>query len=123
MSTNVDKGITTNQSISVAPLYLPNPAKAYRVTTHNFLGKADFEFTFQNGWQLTQLNDKSDNTTVATALAGQLQTILTAAGAITKNAAPPNKLRVFLYKPEYADDGTITNFSAKGELETGAGGN
>ena len=106
------------QDISVSPLYLPNPYKAYRVTTHNFLGKADFAFTFENGWKLTQLSDKSDNTTIANTLAGQLSTILKAAG-VGLASGPTPKTRVFLYKPDYADDGTIKGFLEKGEIQLG----
>ncbi|MCX6908273.1 MAG: hypothetical protein NTY01_09545, partial [Verrucomicrobia bacterium] len=50
---------TNKQTVTVAPLYLPNYQKPYRVTTHNFLAKADFSFTFDNGWKLTQITDKS----------------------------------------------------------------
>ncbi|HEY5233258.1 MAG TPA: hypothetical protein VIK35_06995 [Verrucomicrobiae bacterium] len=111
-STNKD----VKQDITVAPLYLPNPYKAYRVTTHNFLAKADFTFNFENGWKLTQIADKSDNTTVASALANQLTTILKATGVPLTSSAP-SETRVFLYKPEYGDDGTITNFSETGEIK------
>jgi hypothetical protein len=119
-ATNADK-LTTNQAVTVSPIYLPNPSKAYRVTTHNFLAKADFEFTFQNGWQMTQVADKSDNSTVATALAGQMQTILAAAGAAAKGFTPST--RVILFKPKYGDDGTITSFSSAGEMKIDSGGN
>jgi hypothetical protein len=122
-ATNTDKTTTTKQDISVAPLYLPNPAKAYRVTTHNFLAKADFAFNFENGWKLTSIADKSDNTTVATALAGQLQTVLKAAGVMGfDGGSTPAKVRVFLYKPNYDADGIINGFSPRGELVTGSGG-
>jgi len=40
------------------------------VTTHNILAKADFTFNFENGWKLTSIADKRDNSTVANTLAG-----------------------------------------------------
>src|SRR5437868_1742817 len=57
--------VSNKQEVSVAPLFLPNPAMPYRVRTGNFLAKADFAFNFENGWKLTQVSDKSDNTTIA----------------------------------------------------------
>ena len=117
-STNADKSSVTKEDITVAPVYLPNIAKPYQITTRNFLAKADFTFAFENGWKLTQISDKSDNSTVANTLAGQLQTMLKAAG-VGVAAETAAKTRVFLYKPEYDEDGYITNFSAKGVIELG----
>ena len=92
------------QSVSVTPLYLPNYSKPYRVTTHNFFAKADFGFDFENGWKLTKLADKSDNSTLANTLAGQLDTILKATGAGGLKGTPPTqKTRVILYRPTFND--------------------
>lgn len=88
------------QNITVAPLWLPNYRKPYRLTTHNFLAKADFNFNFENGWKLTQIADKGDNSTVANTLAGELSTVLKTAGM---TAIPGNRLpqtRVILYHPK-----------------------
>jgi len=51
-----DKG-STGQII-----WLPNYKKRYRISTWNLLAKADFSFTIQDGWMLTNISDKSDNT-------------------------------------------------------------
>ena len=49
-------------------LWLPNFSQRYRISTWNFLGKADFQFDLADGWRLTQITDKSDNTTIASKL-------------------------------------------------------
>lgn len=105
---------TGKQSAVVTPLYLPNYQKPYRLTTHNFLGKSDFSFNFENGWKLTQIADKADNTAVANALAGQLKTILSAAGAAAlKSGEPrPPKTRTLLYRPIFDEKtGYFTGFA------------
>ncbi len=86
-------------NITVTPLWLPNYQKPYRLTTHNFLAKADFAFNFENGWKLTQITNKGDNSTVANTLAGELTTILKTTGM---TATPGNQLpktRILLYHP------------------------
>ena len=92
-------GSTTKQTVTVTPVWLPNCQKPYRVTTHNFLAKADFTFNFENGWKLTQIADQGDNSTVANTLAGQLATTLKAAGfSATANSQPPLP-RIILFRP------------------------
>ena len=49
-------------------IWLPNYKERYKISTWNFLGKADFEFQIDNGWCLTGITDKSDNTTIASKL-------------------------------------------------------
>jgi hypothetical protein len=67
---------------------------------------------------LTQISDKSDNTTIANTLAGQLQTVLKAAGvAGIDSGVPQFKTRVILYKPEYDKNGCINGFTEKGTIE------
>ncbi len=92
-------GRTSKQNITVTPVWLPNYRKPYRLTTHNFLAKADFAFTFDNGWKLTQIADKSDNSTVANSLAGQLTTVLKAAGGPVKLTGTMPQTQVILYRP------------------------
>ena len=99
---------TDSGNVTVTPIYLPNHERPYRVTTHNFLAKADFTFNFDNGWKLTQISDKSDNTAMASTLAGELKTMLSAAGVKAGPNAP--KQRVILYHPEYDDEGYIKSF-------------
>jgi hypothetical protein len=106
-------------NVTVAPIYLPNHERPYRMTTHNFLAKADFTFNFENGWKLTQISDKSDNTVVANTLAGELKTMLSAAGVKAMTGAGTNapKQRVILYRPEYDDGGYIKSFKQVGVME------
>ena len=94
-------GRTNKQNITVTPVWLPNYQKPYRLTTHNFLAKADFAFTFDNGWKLTQIADKGDNSTVANSLAGQLTTVLKAAGVTLKANGQAPQTQVILYRPTY----------------------
>jgi hypothetical protein len=115
-----DKGTTqTKQSVTVTPIYLPNRERPYRLTTHNFLAKADFTFNFENGWKLTQISDKADNTAVANTLAGELKTILSAAGvkAMVEPGTNAPKQRVILFRPEYDHDGYIKSFKQVGLME------
>ncbi len=94
--------------LNVTPVYLPNPNKPYRVSTHNFLAKSDFTFNFKDGWQLTAIDDKADNSSVTTALAGQMKTLLDAA---TKSLTPTDQPlpKTFLLHPEFDAAGIITN--------------
>lgn len=54
-------------------IWLPNYSQRYRIKTWNFLAKADFEFNIDNGWKLTKISDKSDNTTIPSKLLDILQ--------------------------------------------------
>ena len=106
-------GVTQmKQNVTVTPIYLPNYQKPYRVTTHNILAKADFTFNFENGWKLTSIADKGDNSTVANTLAGQLTTALKAAGAmeLTETQQQPPKTRVILYRPKFNKNGYFNGF-------------
>ncbi len=104
-------GRTNKQSITVTPVWLPNYQKPYRLTTHNVLAKADFTFAFENGWKLTQISDKADNSTVANSLAGQLTTILKATGVPLKATGQGSETRVILYRPTFnATNGYFDGF-------------
>lgn len=92
-------GSTSKQNISVTPLWLPNYQRPYRLTTHNFLAKADFAFDFENGWKLTQIADKGDNSTVANTLAGELTTLLKTTGMTATPGHQFPKTRIILYHP------------------------
>jgi len=97
-------------SFSVTPIYLPNPERPYRVTTFNFLAKSDFTFNFKDGWELTSIADKADNSTVATAMVGQLQTMLAAATKLMAASEKPLP-KTFLLHPEFNDAGVIKSFT------------
>jgi hypothetical protein len=57
-------------------IWLPDRTRRYRVSSWSGLGKADFQFTFADGWKLTQLNDKSDNTEVLKQIVGLARHLL-----------------------------------------------
>ncbi|MGB7748770.1 MAG: hypothetical protein WBN75_15960 [Verrucomicrobiia bacterium] len=95
-------------TLTVTPIYLPNPDKPYRVTTFNFLAKSDFTFNFKDGWQLTSIADKADNSGVATALVGQMATIMKTVKIMAVPAQPLPKS--FLLHPNYSG-GVITSFT------------
>lgn len=102
---------TDGQStVSVTPIYLPNPHKPYRVTTFNFLAKSDFTFNFKDGWQLTSIADKADNSGIATALVGQMKTILDAAAKMGPAPGTPVP-QTFLLHPDFDDAGVIKGFT------------
>lgn len=106
-------GTGANQTVTVNPQFLPNYRKPYRITTHNFLGKADFAFTIAEGWKLTQISDKSDNTTVANTLASQLKTIIDAAtvNRTSTGATAAATSRTILYRPVFDETtGCIKRF-------------
>lgn len=44
--------------------WLPDYSKRYRISSWNVFGKADFAFEIAHGWQLTSIEDKSDNTSI-----------------------------------------------------------
>lgn len=92
--------------LNVTPVYLPNPNKPYRVTTHDFLAKSDFTFNFKDGWQLISIEDKSDNSAVTAALAGQMKTYLDTAFPKLSASEQP---KTFLLHPEFDAAGIITN--------------
>jgi hypothetical protein len=124
-STNAGGGTAqAKQTVTVTPLYLPNYQKPFRVTTRNFLAKSDFTFNFENGWKLTQISDKADNSTVANTMAGQLQTILSAAEgtgpfkAQSTGASNAPQLRVILFRPVFDQNGYIESFKEVGTPET-----
>ncbi len=103
-----------NQSLtfSVTPIYLPNPNKPYRVTTFNFLAKSDFTFNFKDGWQLTSIADKADNSGMATALVGQMKTLADTAMAMSARSGVEKTIpKTFLLHPEFDDAGVITGFT------------
>ena len=49
-------------------IWLPNAQKRYRVHSWAGLGKAEFEFNYANGWMLTKVVDKADNTKILESL-------------------------------------------------------
>ena len=121
-ATNTGSSANPKPAVAVTPIYLPNYQKPFRVTTRNFLAKSDFTFNFENGWKLTQISDRADNATLANTLAGQLQTILSAAEGTgpfklqTPNAAGAPQARVILFRPVFDRNGYIESFKPVGSV-------
>jgi hypothetical protein len=59
-------------------IWLPNYSKRYRVRSWAGMGAADFQFTFTDGWKLTGLQDKSNNTEVLKQLVGLAEHLIPA---------------------------------------------
>jgi len=106
------KPADTTAGLTVTPLYLPNPTMAYRVTTFNILAKSDFAFNFKDGWQLSSIADKADNSTIANTIAGELKTLLSASGlpGVALLPPPPTPVQSFLLHPHYTTNGVIDKF-------------
>jgi len=79
-------------------IWLPNYSQRYRIKTWNFLGNADFIFGIQDGWQLTNISDKSDNTATASKLMDVVQK------AVKEGAMAPTG-SVQLFRLIYNDNG------------------
>lgn len=79
-------------------VWLPNYSQRYRIKTWNFLGKADFEFDIENGWKLTKISDKSDNTAIPSKVLDILQQSIKG-----RPAASPQK--TVLYRFVYNEKG------------------
>jgi hypothetical protein len=65
-------------------IYLPDFASRYRVTSSpSLLGSAESQFSFSDGWELTSLNSKSDNSAALTALTSVIGSLTGAPSAKT----------------------------------------
>jgi len=51
-------------------IYLPNYTRPMRVRAWSGLGKANFKFTFKDGWMLTNIEADMDNTKILEAMVG-----------------------------------------------------
>ena len=90
---------------TMAVIYLPNRAKGYRVKSWSGFGKADFKFDFKDGWMLTGLHDKSDNTEVLKTLASFIPKPDALRGDIDAAMEP------HLYKVEFGCDGGVSGLT------------
>ena len=85
-----------------AIVWLPDYGTRYRIHTWNLLGKADFDFKFRDGWMLTGLTDKSDNTELAKALIQSATTLAAQAKeSVTTKALETEDGKVKDDKKEY----------------------
>ena len=102
-SSETSNGGDKSTAPNVTPIYLPNPNKPYRVTTFNFLARSDFAFNFKDGWQLTSIADKADNSIIASTVAGKLNTILSTAvaGVLGSTTNQPPLKKTFLLHPVF----------------------
>jgi hypothetical protein len=104
-----DKAVLKGYQFSV--VYLPNYSKPYRVRSYNFLAKSDIQFTFKDGWMLTNVADKSDNTTITSDLIKAAQALLP--GVLDRNLPGPQD--PVLYEIEFSPvDGHIQSLRAVG---------
>jgi len=87
-------------------VYLPNRARPYRVRSWSGLGKADFQFNFQDGWMLTGLHDKGDNTGVLEALSALVPTL-----PGLENAGGVPQVEPVLYRMEFDSCGRVSGLT------------
>ena len=87
-----DAGGDVASQVTVKIIYLPNYTKAYRLSSSNFLAKADFVFNITDGWQLNGIADKSDNTTAITTLGSVLTSVIPALLTV-QDKGPPTVAR------------------------------
>jgi hypothetical protein len=111
-TTKTNEGVETVK-LEGSIVWLPNYAVRYRVKTWNHFGRADFQFAFDEGWKLTSLSDKSDNTEIAKTLISAAKDLALAAakdGPGTKQAeVPPSEL--LLFRVVYDETGVVTGIS------------
>ena len=99
-------------------VWLPNYAKRYRVRSWSGLGKANFVFTFTDGWKLTALTDQGDNSNVLAAIVDLTKHLLPA-GILASGKVNENGTFVegsmetawadpVLFKIEFDDCGHVT---------------
>ncbi len=69
-------------------VWLPNYHRGYSITTKNILAKADFTFTFTNGWQLASVAAKTENTAVMEKTIDALKEMLPKLAAMSAQEAP-----------------------------------
>ena len=87
-------------------VYLPNRSRPFRVRSWAGFGKADFEFTFEQGWKFTGLKDKSENTAVLEAMSGLLTPLITAK-ALAPGEPKVEQPKVFLYRLDFDNCGRV----------------
>ena len=80
--------------------WLPNYSKRYRVHSWTGFGASDIKFTFKDGWMLTDLHDKSDNTKVLEQLT-----------SLTKHLIPADPMKIAQSDPDMDDQWDLINES------------
>src|SRR5262245_45462755 len=73
-----------------AVVWLPNYSKRYRVHAWSGLGKGDFKFTFDEGWQLTSIEADLDNTKILEQLVDLTKKTLSE-GVLQATTAPSSR--------------------------------
>ena len=85
------------------------------------LGKADFQFDFENGWMLKGIHDQSDNTELLKTIASFIPKPDGAAGGAPKE--PTDCDHPCLYSLEYDGFGRVCNLrlvNVKGDMDCAA---
>lgn len=122
-------GAITGFSFEV--IWLPNYSKRYRVRSWTGFGSSEFTFEFQEGWKLTKVVDKADNTKVLEKLVELAKHIVPANPmGLSAGPMPPVDSRrldaasssaiPILYKIEFDDCGNPTGLKPVCATECGA---
>ncbi len=82
-------GVVTGYKFTL--VWLPNYSKRYRVHSWAGFGKADFTFKFDDGWRLTQIDDRASNEEVLKSLTDLAKHILPENPFNLTAKAPPTK--------------------------------
>ena len=102
-------------------IYLPDYSRRYRIRSWAGLGKADFAFSFKDGWQLEKIEDRSDNTSVAESI----KSLVSAAKDILGNVelgsggqTPDNVVnKPILYRIEFDKCGMVAGLTKLKEAD------
>lgn len=93
-------------------VWLPNYSRRYRIKTWNFFGKADFEFNIENGWKLTKISDKSENTAILPKFLDILQQ-----ATKTIKGCPTDESKAQLFRLVYNKEGEFIGLKLVPTLE------
>lgn len=72
----------------IGPILLPDKTRPYSLTPHVGLGKADINVQIKDGWMLSELSEKSDNTAILDRLVAPKTPKAATASRVTP-ASPP----------------------------------
>lgn len=106
----VTKGKDGNSEVNV--IYLPDRSKGYVIKKRNGLGSVEFNFTLDNGWNLTQFGETSDPKiaemmTALSGLVGSAASLLRPAPSAAKPTMAGEELPPGLYRCVFDSGGAI----------------
>lgn len=88
-------------------IYLPDRSRPYRIKTWAGFGKADFTFTFEHGWMLKGIQDKSSNEAVLKALTDLMPSPTDLLERNATGAGTATDFRPRLYRLEFDARGRV----------------